>query len=123
MNITLNPELEQLINSQLATGNYNSVEDLLKDALLNLADKQNRQNLSQKVKELFDKTQSLPGVQDITEKDIAAEIEAYRREDLKEKWTKWFQEVEEMALTASEISEKDYDNLLMDKYKQQGLIL
>lgn len=123
MNITLNPELEQLINSQLATGNYNSVEDLLKDALLNLADKQNRQNLSQKVKELFDKTQSLAGVQDITEEDIAAEIEAYRREDLKEKWTKWFQEVEEMALTGSEISEKDYENILMDKYKQQGLIL
>jgi antitoxin ParD1/3/4 len=123
MNITLNPELEQLINSQLATGNYNSIEDLLKDALLNLADKQNRQTLSKKVKELFDKTQSLAGVQDITEEDIAAEIEAYRREDLKEKWTKWFQEVEEMALTGSEISEKDYDNLLMDKYKQQGLIL
>ena len=123
MNITLNPELEQLINSQLSTGKYNSVEDLLKDALLNLADKQNRQTLSKKVKELFDKTQSLPGVQDITEKDIAAEIEAYRREDLKEKWTKWFQEVEEMALTGSEISEKDYENILMDKYKQQGLIL
>ncbi|GCL54084.1 hypothetical protein NIES3806_14210 [Microcystis aeruginosa NIES-3806] len=123
MNITLNPELEQLINSQLATGNYNSIEDLLKDALLNLADKQNRQTLSQKVKELFDKTQSLSGVQDITEKDIAAEIEAYWREDLKEKWAKWFQEVEEMALTGSEISEKDYENILMDKYKQQGLIL
>ncbi|GBE74974.1 hypothetical protein myaer87_22010 [Microcystis aeruginosa NIES-87] len=36
---------------------------------------------------------------------------------------KWFQEVEEMALTGSEISEKDYENILMDKYKQQGLIL
>jgi antitoxin ParD1/3/4 len=123
MNITLNPELEQLINSQLATGNYNSVEDLLKDALLNLADKQNRQTLSQKVKQLFDKTQSLPSVQDITEEEIAAEIEAYRREDLKEKWAKWFQEVEGMELTASEISEKDYENLLIDKYKQQGLSL
>jgi antitoxin ParD1/3/4 len=123
MNITLSPELEQLINSQLATGNYNSVEDLLKDALLNLVDKQNRQNLSKKVKELFDKTQSLPGVQDITEEEIAEEIEAYRREDLKEKWAKWFQEVEEMEFPASEISEKDYENLLMDKYKQQGLIL
>jgi antitoxin ParD1/3/4 len=79
----------------------------LKDALLNLVDKQNRQTLSQKVKELFDKTQSLPGVQDITEEEIAEEIEPYRREDLKEKWAKWFQEVEEMELTASEISEKD----------------
>jgi antitoxin ParD1/3/4 len=123
MNITLSPELEQLINSQLATGNYNSVEDLLKDALLNLVDKQNRQNLSKKVKELFDKTQSLPSVQNSTEEEIAEEIEAYRREDLKEKWAKWFQEVEEMEFPASEISEKDYENLLMDKYKQQGLIL
>jgi antitoxin ParD1/3/4 len=123
MNITVNPELEQLINSQLATGKYNSVEDLLKDALLNLADKQNLQTVSQKVKELFDKTQSLPGIQDITEEEIAAEIEAYRREDLKEKWTKWFKEVEEMELLPSKISENDYENLLVDKYKQQGLIL
>jgi antitoxin ParD1/3/4 len=123
MNITVNPELEQLINSQLATGKYNSVEDLLKDALLNLADKQNLQTVSQKVKELFDKTQSLPSVQDITEEEIAAEIEAYRREDLKEKWTKWFKEVEEMELLPSKISENDYETLLVDKYKQQGLIL
>jgi hypothetical protein len=28
-----------------------------------------------------------------------------------------------MEFPASEISEKDYENLLMDKYKQQGLIL
>jgi antitoxin ParD1/3/4 len=120
MNINLSPELEQLINSQLSTGKYNSVEDLLKDALLNLVDKQNRQALSKKVEELFDKTQSLPGVQDITEEVIAAEIEAYRR---KEKWTKWFKEVEEMELPSSEISENDYETLLVDKYRQQGLIL
>jgi antitoxin ParD1/3/4 len=123
MNITLNPELEQLINSQLAIGKYNSIEDLLKDALLNLADKQNRQAVSQKVKELFDKTQFLSSVQDITEKEIAEEIEAYRREDLKEKWAKWFKEVEKMELPPSEISDNDYENLLVDKYKQQGLIL
>jgi antitoxin ParD1/3/4 len=86
MNITLSPELEQLINSQLSTGKYNSVEDLLKDALLNLVDKQDRQALSKKVEELFDKTQSLPDVQDITEEEIAAEIEAYRKPNLQEKW-------------------------------------
>ncbi|RCJ22469.1 hypothetical protein A6S26_21910 [Nostoc sp. ATCC 43529] len=34
--------------------------------------------ISKKVRDLFDKTQSLPGVQDITEAEIAAEIEAYR---------------------------------------------
>ncbi|MEG3438080.1 hypothetical protein V0288_13210 [Pannus brasiliensis CCIBt3594] len=123
MNITLSPELEQLINTQLATGKYNSVEDLLKDALINLEKNPDRQSLSQKVKELFDKTQSLSGVQDITEEEIVEEIEAYRREDIKEKWTKWFKEVEEMELPTSEISENDYENLLVDKYRQQGLIL
>jgi antitoxin ParD1/3/4 len=90
MNITLSPELEQLINSQLSTGKYNSVEDLLKDALLNLVDKQDRKALSKKVEELFDKTQSLPGVQDITEEEIAAEIEAYRKPNLQEKWVTAF---------------------------------
>lgn len=38
-----------------------------------------RQAMSQKVKNLFDKTQAIPGVQEITEEEIAAEIDAYRR--------------------------------------------
>lgn len=44
-----------------------------------LAEDNERAILSQKVHALFDKTQALPGVQDITEEEIAAEIEAYRR--------------------------------------------
>ncbi|MUL39091.1 hypothetical protein [Gloeocapsopsis dulcis] len=35
--------------------------------------------ISEKLRDLFDKTQAIPGVQDITEHEIAAEIEAYRR--------------------------------------------
>ena len=35
--------------------------------------------MSEKIRDLFDRTQSLPEVQEITEEDIAAEIEAYRR--------------------------------------------
>ncbi|PSF33915.1 hypothetical protein C7H19_19540 [Aphanothece hegewaldii CCALA 016] len=35
--------------------------------------------LSQELNELFDKTQSISEIQDITEEEIAAEIEAYRR--------------------------------------------
>ncbi len=35
--------------------------------------------ISEKLRDLFDKTQAIPGVQDITEDEIAAEIEAYRR--------------------------------------------
>ncbi len=35
--------------------------------------------ISEKLRNLFDKTQALPEVQDITEDEIAAEIEAYRR--------------------------------------------
>lgn len=44
-----------------------------------LAENNDRAALSQKLRELFDKTQAIPGVQDITEEEIAAEIEAYRR--------------------------------------------
>jgi Arc/MetJ-type ribon-helix-helix transcriptional regulator len=38
-----------------------------------------RQKLAQELKELFNKTQAIPGIQDITEEEIEAEIEAYRR--------------------------------------------
>ena len=44
-----------------------------------LAEDNERSAMSQKMRDLFDRTQSLPGVQEITEEDIAAEIEAYRR--------------------------------------------
>jgi hypothetical protein len=44
-----------------------------------LSDDNPRAEISQKLKDLFDKTQAIPGVQDITEEEIAAEIEAYRR--------------------------------------------
>ncbi|MDZ8105360.1 MAG: hypothetical protein RM338_06990 [Nostoc sp. DedQUE12a] len=43
-----------------------------------LAEDNPRAEISKKVRDLFDKTRSLPGVQDITEAEIAAEIEAYR---------------------------------------------
>jgi len=38
-----------------------------------------RVRLSQELRNLFNKTQAIPGIQDITEEEIAAEIEAYRR--------------------------------------------
>ncbi|NEQ35777.1 MAG: hypothetical protein F6K40_05545 [Okeania sp. SIO3I5] len=38
-----------------------------------------RARLSQELRELFDKTQAIPGIKEITEEEIAAEIEAYRR--------------------------------------------
>ncbi|MEH2014652.1 hypothetical protein [Nostoc sp.] len=44
-----------------------------------LAEDNPRAEISKKLKDLFDKTQSLPGVQDITEAEIEAEIEAYKR--------------------------------------------
>jgi hypothetical protein len=43
-----------------------------------LAEENPRAEISQKVKKLFDKTQEIPGVQEITEEEIAAEVEAYR---------------------------------------------
>lgn len=44
-----------------------------------LAEDNPRESISKKVRDLFDKTQSLPEVQNITEAEITAEIEAYRR--------------------------------------------
>ena len=38
-----------------------------------------RAEISKKVMDLFDLTQKIPGVQEIIEEEIAAEIEAYRR--------------------------------------------
>ncbi|MEM1171183.1 MAG: hypothetical protein AAGJ08_19405 [Cyanobacteria bacterium P01_H01_bin.35] len=38
-----------------------------------------RARSSQELRELFDKTKAIPGIQEITEEEIAAEIEAYRR--------------------------------------------
>lgn len=38
-----------------------------------------RARLSLELRELFDKTQAIAGIQDITEEEITAEIEAYRR--------------------------------------------
>ena len=79
MNVVLNPELEQLIQSQLDTGKYQNVEAVLREALKLLSEQNSRRIIARKVKNLFDKTQALPGVQEITEEEIAAEIEAYRR--------------------------------------------
>lgn len=127
MNITLTPEHEKYIQLQLEEGKYNSVEQLISEALqlleernraleekrleeprqkipigqvtdgevafaqlqekirliseseVILTDDNPRREISQRVQELFKRTQALPGVQDITEEDISAEIEAYRR--------------------------------------------
>lgn len=78
MNITLNPELEQLIQSQLKTGKYKTAEQVLGEALRLLEASNRREAISQKVKDLFEKTQKIPGVLEITESEIATEIKAYR---------------------------------------------
>ncbi|MBW4686221.1 MAG: hypothetical protein KME40_14260 [Komarekiella atlantica HA4396-MV6] len=44
-----------------------------------LAEENPRAKISKKLRDLFDKTQSLPEIQDITEAEISAEIEAYQR--------------------------------------------
>lgn len=79
MNVVLNPELERLIQSQLDTGKYENVEAVLKEALRLLSELNRRRIIARKVKDLFDQTQAIPEVQDITEEEIAIEIEAYRR--------------------------------------------
>jgi antitoxin ParD1/3/4 len=79
MNLVLKVEIEKLIESQLNSGKYKTSEEVLWEALRLLEERNRREAISQKVKDLFDRTQALPGVADITEEEIAAEIEAYRR--------------------------------------------
>ncbi|MEG3845581.1 type II toxin-antitoxin system ParD family antitoxin [Microcoleus sp. herbarium19] len=79
MNVVLNPELEQLIQSELDTGKYENVEAVPREALRLLSERNSRRIIARKVKDLFDKTQAIPEVQKITDEEIAVEIEAYRR--------------------------------------------
>ncbi len=44
-----------------------------------LAEDNPQDTISNKLRNLFDKTQAIPGVEEITDEDIAAEIQAYRR--------------------------------------------
>lgn len=90
MNITLNPELEQLINAQLAMGEYNNIDDLLKDALLTLAEKRKRQSLSKKVRDLFDKTQSLVLLQKLLKSTSILYQSNFLGSDFKERLNKFF---------------------------------
>lgn len=79
MNIILNPELEKLIQSQLKTGKYKTAEQVLGEALRLLEASNRREAISQKVKDLFKKTQKIPGVQEITESEIATEINSIQK--------------------------------------------
>ncbi|NJK67990.1 MAG: type II toxin-antitoxin system ParD family antitoxin [Microcoleus sp. SU_5_3] len=65
MNVVLNPELEELIQSQLDTGKYENVEAVVREALRLLSERNNRNMVARKVKNLFDKTQT--GDRDFTE--------------------------------------------------------
>jgi antitoxin ParD1/3/4 len=78
VNITLNPELEKLIQSQLKIGKYQTAEQVIGEALRLLEVSNRREAMSKKVTDLFEKTQAIPGVREITELDIATEISAYR---------------------------------------------
>lgn len=44
-------------------------------------------------------------------------------DDLRKKWTTWFDEVEEIELSLPNNENDDYGKLLVEKYKKQGLIL
>ena len=44
-----------------------------------LAEDNPRTEISNKFRELCDRTQAIPGIEDITEEDIALEIDLYRR--------------------------------------------
>ena len=85
MNITLKPELESKIQSQLNTGKYETVEQVLLEALQALEERNSqaeyspKTELGKKFQELLKETQALHADRPLTEEEIAAEIDAYRR--------------------------------------------
>lgn len=66
-------DLQELVLSNLPFQPGQKVEVIV------IAEDDERKDLSQRLKQLFDETQAIPGIQDITEEEITAEIEAYRR--------------------------------------------
>lgn len=79
MKITLNSQLEQLIQAQLQTGKYENPEQVISAALQLLESTHHHQVVSQKRQDFIDKIQSAPGVEEITEEEIESEIESCRR--------------------------------------------
>jgi putative addiction module CopG family antidote len=116
--ITLTPEQERFLQTQLNSGKYRNPEQVITEAFKLLEEQETpllppqikgsesakkllaekvkqyrekrenqknqpidseRKKLSQELRDLFDITHAIPGLQDITEEEIAAEIEAYRR--------------------------------------------
>lgn len=68
-------ESQELVLSNLPFKPGKKVEVIL------LAEEDKRAMLAEEMRKLFKETQAIPGIQDITEEEIQAEIDAYRREN------------------------------------------
>jgi len=66
--ITLTPEQEQFLERQLKTGKYNTPQEVIEKV-----------RLAEEFKRLCQETQALHADNPLTDEEIAAEIEAYRR--------------------------------------------
>jgi hypothetical protein len=76
----MNPAtLPDLLLKQLETLEPDDL-DLVID-FVSLLHQRKHSSLGKRLRDLFRETQALPGVSQITEEDIAAEIEAYRRSE------------------------------------------
>ena len=58
----------------------------------------------------------------ITQKHLAKTAESQSKEKLVEAWLKWFEGVDQLEVIPTEPASK-YQQLLIDKYRQQGLNL
>ncbi|XWK90123.1 MAG: hypothetical protein U7127_08760 [Phormidium sp.] len=58
----------------------------------------------------------------ITQKHLAKTAESQSKEKLVEAWLKWFESVDRPEVTTAKPA-SEYQQLLLKKYRQQGLIL
>ncbi len=98
MAISLTPEQEEFVRSQLTSGRYATVEALITAAF---------QLVSETEAETMQSLQSEhPG-----------------NPNLQEAWARWFAEVDALKPLEPEPENSEYPELLLEKYRQQGLIL
>ncbi len=54
---------------------------------------------------------------------LTIESSSQETNNLKEEWEKWFEEVDKLKPTDAQIEIDDYQQLLIDKYRKEGLDL
>ncbi|MCC5897930.1 MAG: type II toxin-antitoxin system ParD family antitoxin [Phormidium sp. BM_Day4_Bin.17] len=115
MNIILPRELEQIIQNQLENGQYSSAVDVVRAALVLLEEHEHRDRHEEIDGEAAIKGQQTTPEQPDSDRDYGVA------------WAKWFQDLENIEPTIDRAtvkpSKSEIEEMIVEKYRQQGLEL